>query len=59
MMFYLSKLSQHFGPLRVFEYSTFRGIAAAFTAFLISVLFGKLRHSQTDLLEVRPTGPNP
>ena len=42
MMFYLSRLSQYFGPLRVFEYSTFRGIAAAFTAFLLSVLFGKL-----------------
>lgn len=42
MMYYLSWLSSHFGPLRVFEYSTFRGIAAAFTAFLLSILFGKL-----------------
>lgn len=41
MMFYLSMLSRYFGPLRVFEYSTFRGLAAALTAFLISFLFGK------------------
>ena len=41
MMFYVSMLSRYFGPLRVFEYSTFRGLAAALTAFLISFLFGK------------------
>ncbi len=41
MMYYLSMLSRYFGPLRVFEYSTFRGLAAALTAFLISFLFGK------------------
>ena len=41
MLYYLSTLSKDFGPLRVFEYSTFRGVAAAFTAFLISVVFGK------------------
>ncbi len=41
MLYYLSILSKEFGPLRVFEYSTFRGVAAAFTAFLISVVFGK------------------
>ena len=43
MMFYLSMLSRYrpYGPLRVFEYSTFRGLAAALTAFLISFLFGK------------------
>lgn len=41
MMYYLSLLSRYFGPLRVFEYSTFRGLAAALTAFLISFLFGK------------------
>ena len=41
MMYYLSILSRYYGPFRVFEYSTFRGIAAAFTAFLISVVFGK------------------
>ena len=40
-MYYLSMLSRYFGPLRVFEYSTFRGLAAALTAFLISFLFGK------------------
>lgn len=41
MMYYISSLSQHFGPLRVFEYATFRGLAAAFTAFLISLVMGK------------------
>ena len=41
MMYYFSMLSRYFGPLRVFEYSTFRGLAAALTAFLISFLFGK------------------
>ena len=41
MMYYVSTLSRYFGPLRVFEYSTFRGLAAALTAFLISFLFGK------------------
>ena len=41
MMYYVSMLSRYFGPLRVFEYSTFRGLAAALTAFAISFLFGK------------------
>ena len=41
MMYFLSKWSAHFGPLRVFEYSTFRGLAAALTSFLLSVVFGK------------------
>jgi phospho-N-acetylmuramoyl-pentapeptide-transferase len=41
MMYYVSLLSRYFGPLRVFEYATFRGVAAALTAFLISFVFGK------------------
>lgn len=41
MMYFLSRLSGYFGPLRVFEYSTFRGVAAALTAFALSILFGK------------------
>jgi phospho-N-acetylmuramoyl-pentapeptide-transferase len=41
MMYYIALLSRYFGPLRVFEYATFRGLAAALTAFLISFLFGK------------------
>ena len=41
MIYFLSKLSGYFGPLRVFEYSTFRGVAAALTAFALSILFGK------------------
>ena len=41
MMYYVSMLSRYLGPLRVFEYATFRGLAAALTAFAISFLFGK------------------
>ena len=41
MMYFISNLSRYFGPLRVFEYSTFRSLAAALTAFFISMLFGK------------------
>ena len=41
MMYFLSKFSGYFGPLRVFEYSTFRGLAAALTSFLLSFVFGK------------------
>jgi phospho-N-acetylmuramoyl-pentapeptide-transferase len=41
MMYYVSYLSREFGPFRVFEYSTFRGLAAALTAFLISFVSGK------------------
>jgi phospho-N-acetylmuramoyl-pentapeptide-transferase len=40
MMYYLYYLSDEFKALNVFKYSTFRGIAAAVTAFLICILFG-------------------
>ena len=40
MFYYLSKFSDLFGPLRLFEYITFRAGGAAATAFLIVVLFG-------------------
>src|SRR5580704_2142804 len=40
MMFYLHQLSSQFGPLNVFSYITFRAIAAAVTAFVISLIFG-------------------
>jgi phospho-N-acetylmuramoyl-pentapeptide-transferase len=40
MMFYLHQLSAQFGPLNVFSYITFRAIAAAVTAFVISLIFG-------------------
>lgn len=40
MLFYLSHLSQTFGPFRLFEYVTFRAGGAAFTAFLLTVLLG-------------------
>ena len=40
MMFYLHQFSSQFGPLNVFSYITFRAIAAAVTAFVISLIFG-------------------
>ncbi|MEP7013920.1 MAG: phospho-N-acetylmuramoyl-pentapeptide-transferase [Verrucomicrobiota bacterium] len=40
MMYYLHRLSDEFGPFNVFLYVTFRAVAAAVTAFLISLLFG-------------------
>ena len=40
MLYFLSELRHIFGPLRLFEYITFRAGAAAFTAFLIVVLLG-------------------
>ena len=40
MLYFLSDFSEFFGPLRLFEYVTFRAGAAAFTAFLIVVCFG-------------------
>ena len=40
MLYFLSELKHLWGPLRLFEYITFRAGAAAFTAFLIVVLLG-------------------
>jgi phospho-N-acetylmuramoyl-pentapeptide-transferase len=40
MMYYLHRFSAQFGGFNVFFYVTFRAVAAAVTAFLISVLFG-------------------
>src|ERR1043166_6911988 len=40
MLYYLHRLSEHFGGLNVFLYVTFRAVAAAVTAFMISVVFG-------------------
>src|SRR5947207_1139641 len=40
MMFYLHRLSDQFGGFNVFFYVTFRAVAAAITAFLISLIFG-------------------
>ncbi len=41
MLFYLSELSRYFGPLRLFDYLSFRAGGAAMTAFLIVLIFGK------------------
>ena len=40
MLYFLSRLSDAFGPLRLFEYVTFRAGGAFFTAFLLTVLLG-------------------
>ena len=38
MFYYLHNFSEWFGPLRIFEYITFRAAGAFFTAFLLTVL---------------------
>jgi len=40
MMYYLHRLSDQFGGFNVFSYVTFRAVAAAITAFVLSLLFG-------------------
>jgi phospho-N-acetylmuramoyl-pentapeptide-transferase len=40
MMYYLHRLSEHVGGFNVFFYVTFRSVAAAITAFVLSLLFG-------------------
>lgn len=40
MLYYLSLFSGQFGPMRLFEYVTFRAGGALFTAFLLVVLLG-------------------
>ncbi len=39
MLYYLHLLEEFFGPFRVFEYLTFRAIAAALTTFVIMLVF--------------------
>ncbi|MBR2721142.1 MAG: phospho-N-acetylmuramoyl-pentapeptide-transferase, partial [Lentisphaeria bacterium] len=41
MLYYLSEFSSSFGPLRLFEYITFRAGGTAAMAFLIVAIFGK------------------
>src|SRR5689334_4571539 len=40
MMYFLHRLSEHFGGFNVFFYVTFRAVAAAITAFVLSLLLG-------------------
>src|SRR5437588_8716242 len=42
MMYYLHRLSDQFGGFNVFFYVTFSTVAAAITAFVLSLLFGNL-----------------
>jgi len=39
-MYYLHRLSEDLSVLNVFKYQTFRAVAAAVTAFLLSIIFG-------------------
>jgi phospho-N-acetylmuramoyl-pentapeptide-transferase len=40
MLYYLYYFSSHWGPLNVFRYETFRAMAAAMTAFMLSLAMG-------------------
>jgi phospho-N-acetylmuramoyl-pentapeptide-transferase len=40
MLYYLYFLSAHWGPFNVFRYETFRAMAAALTAFMLSLALG-------------------
>ena len=40
MLYFLSRFSDFFGPLRLFEYVTFRAGGAALTAFVLTVFLG-------------------
>src|SRR2546430_12173105 len=40
MMYFLHRLSDQVGGFNVFFYVTFRAVAAAITAFVVSLLFG-------------------
>jgi phospho-N-acetylmuramoyl-pentapeptide-transferase len=42
MLYYLHRLSDGFGGFNVFSYVTFRAVAAAVTAFAVSLLFGNV-----------------
>jgi phospho-N-acetylmuramoyl-pentapeptide-transferase len=42
MMFFLHRLSDHFGGFNVFFYVTFRAVAGAVTAFILSLVFGNM-----------------
>ena len=42
MMYYLHRFSDHFIGFNVFYYVTFRSVAAAVTAFAVSLIFGNL-----------------
>lgn len=42
MLLYLSNFQDFFGPLRLFEFVTFRAAGAAFTALVIAILLGPL-----------------
>ncbi len=41
MLYYLSLLSEHYTPLNLFRYVTFRAVMGAGTAFLLSLLLGR------------------
>ncbi len=52
MLYYLHQLSEEIGVFNVFRYVTFRSVGAAFTAFMLSLLFGNLVIRQLISLKV-------
>ncbi|MFA6103420.1 MAG: phospho-N-acetylmuramoyl-pentapeptide-transferase [Victivallaceae bacterium] len=55
MLYWLSGLSNYFGPFRLFEYVTFRAAGAAFTAMVLAVLLGP--YTVRKLKQLRATAP--
>jgi phospho-N-acetylmuramoyl-pentapeptide-transferase len=55
MLYYLSGFSEYFGPLRLFDYVTFRAAGAAFTAMVITILLGP--YTVRRLKEFRAVAP--
>lgn len=56
MLYYLSLLTEHFSPLRVFRYITVRTVAGAGTAFLICVVLGPVAIRSLRALRIRERG---
>ena len=52
MMFFLHRFSDHFIGFNVFSYVTFRSVAAAITAFFVSLVFGNFVIRKLILLKI-------
>lgn len=53
MLYWLHELSDHFSPLRMFRYITFRTVAAACTAFVLSLMYGPMLIKKLRSLKIR------
>src|SRR4029078_5443888 len=58
MMYYLHRLSDQFGGFNVFSYITFRAVAAAVTAFVISLFSGNFVIRKLIAIQVGPPSRN-